>query len=179
MWCAAHLMMCTRNNKKRSLRLAVIARRKMSESRKRENLSLETRKLMRESKLGAKNNFYGRHHTNETKKKISLSHLGKPGYWKDRHLSIETKRKLSKAKLGKPIPKLRGIIRTQEYCQKMMYAQNTRKKIVQMDDNDTIIQKFESIREAERKTKISRRCISWCLNGEQKHAGGFVWKYER
>jgi hypothetical protein len=27
-------------------------------------------------------------------------------------------------------------------------------------------------------TNIGRRCIKWCLDGKQKHADGFLWKYE-
>lgn len=60
----------------------------------------------------------------------------------------------------------------------MVAFQKTCKKIIQIDDVGNIINVFRSIRDAERKTSINRRCIKWCLDGKQKHAGGFVWKFD-
>lgn len=48
-------------------------------------------------------------------------------------------------------------------------------KIVQCQGN-IVINSFESIREAERVTGINRVCIRKNINGDFKHAGGFIWK---
>ena len=62
-------------------------RRKISEAQKGKHLSEETRRKLSEAR---KRNQYnkGKHHTEETKKKLSEAHKGK-------HLSEETKRKIS------------------------------------------------------------------------------------
>lgn len=182
MWCAAHILMCVNQKKlgeNRCLRLAALARSKMAEGKKRESLPDELRKHLSEIKMGSRNTFYGKHHSEETKKKLSDSRRGKSGYWKGKHLPIEVRQKLSKAKIGKPLLKLRGRIRLPEERQNMMLAQKMRKCVIQMDDNGNVIHEFKSIRDAERNTKVNRRCIQWCLDGKQKHAGGFIWMYKR
>ena len=60
---------------------------KISESHKRENLSVETRKKLSESRKGKK-------HSEKTRKKLSESH-------KRENLSVETRKKLSEARKGK------------------------------------------------------------------------------
>ena len=52
------------------------------------------------------------------------------------------------------------------------------RKVVQMDDFGNIIEVFEKVAIASEKTSINPKCIRDCLNGVQKHAGGYVWKYE-
>ena len=49
------------------------------------------------------------------------------------------------------------------------------KEVFQYDKDGHFIEKFKSIREAERKTGINRRNISSCCNGKAKSAGGFLW----
>ena len=41
------------------------------------------------------------------------------------------------------------------------------------------IKKFDSIREAERQTKIQHSTISKVCKGKKKSAGGYLWEYER
>ena len=48
-------------------------------------------------------------------------------------------------------------------------------KIVQYAD-ESIIGIFDSVRDAERQTKINRVSIRNCIAKKQKHAGGFIWK---
>jgi group I intron endonuclease len=48
--------------------------------------------------------------------------------------------------------------------------------VLMMDMNDNIIRSFTSIKEASEIMKINRCCISDCLNGRQKTAGGYKWK---
>ena len=50
--------------------------------------------------------------------------------------------------------------------------------IIQMDDDGNVIRKFISIAEAVRETGVNSKSIRDAAKGVQKHAGGFVWKYE-
>ena len=50
--------------------------------------------------------------------------------------------------------------------------------VLQCDDNGNVINEFDSISQAERETSASSTCIYKALRGEQKHAGGYVWKYK-
>lgn len=52
------------------------------------------------------------------------------------------------------------------------------KSIIQIDDNGNIIKEYPSIKEASRQINISFQAISNCLNGKQKHSGGYKWKYK-
>lgn len=52
-----------------------------------------------------------------------------------------------------------------------------KKEIIQMKDN-IIIKIWESITEAAKQTGISNSCISNCLAGRAKTAGGFFWMYK-
>lgn len=49
--------------------------------------------------------------------------------------------------------------------------------IIQMDDDMNIIEQFETVAEAVRKTGINSKSIRDAAKGIQKHAGGFVWRY--
>lgn len=55
---------------------------------------------------------------------------------------------------------------------------NTKKAILQYDDFDNLIKRYESITEAERITGINAKSLRDCCNGRQKHAGGYVWKFD-
>ena len=50
--------------------------------------------------------------------------------------------------------------------------------VLQCDNNGNVINKFESISQAERETSVSSICIYKALKGKQKHAGGYLWKYK-
>lgn len=64
-------------------------RKRLSELRRKENLSEETIRKKREAVMGSKNPFYGKHHTEETKEKIRKKVLG-------RKLPEEVKAKITK-----------------------------------------------------------------------------------
>lgn len=49
-------------------------------------------------------------------------------------------------------------------------------KVKQFSKDGSLIQVFESISSASRKTGISRKGIGDCCNGKLKTSGGFVWK---
>lgn len=51
------------------------------------------------------------------------------------------------------------------------------KKVRQFYESGRYKRTFHCITEASDITKISRTCIQECLSGEQKTAGGFIWKY--
>ena len=70
----------------------------------------------------------------------------------------------------------------EEAIYKMKLAKNKNKdnydfykEVFQYDKDGCFIAKFESLREAERETGISRRNISACCKGTAKSAGGFLW----
>ncbi len=49
--------------------------------------------------------------------------------------------------------------------------------IFQMDDDMNIIERFETVSEAVKKTGINSKSIRDAAKGVQKHAGSFVWRY--
>lgn len=51
--------------------------------------------------------------------------------------------------------------------------------IVQMNDENNILQEFESSYEAARILSLDASCITKCCKGKLKHHGGFVWKYKK
>lgn len=51
------------------------------------------------------------------------------------------------------------------------------RSIFQMDDDGNIVEKFESIADAVRKTGVNSKSIRDTAKGVQKHAGGYIWKF--
>lgn len=72
-----------------------------------------------------------------------------------------------------------GRVHTEETIQKIKEKSNS-KKLLQIDAQGNVINKFDSIREAERETGIHRAHISKCCNNKSnyKTAGGFKWKFK-
>lgn len=68
-------------------------------------------------------------------------------------------------------------VREKAYTTKRKITIKTSKKVAQMHINGTVINVFNSIREAERKTGISNGNISRCCRKEFRTAGGYAWKY--
>jgi group I intron endonuclease len=52
------------------------------------------------------------------------------------------------------------------------------KPITQHSKEGVLLKEWESGLEAGKSLKIHRNCISACLRGKQKTAGGFIWKYK-
>jgi hypothetical protein len=75
------------------------------EGKTRDPFSDEWKKNMSNSKIGEKNNMFGKSHSEETKKLISLKKTGKPGSRKGAKLSESTKNKQSATKKNAPIVK--------------------------------------------------------------------------
>lgn len=51
------------------------------------------------------------------------------------------------------------------------------KKIIMLD-NGRVLAEFDSSLDAERKTGISASSIRHCISGQNKHAGGYIWKHK-
>lgn len=120
-------------------------------------------------------------HTEESKQKISQSLKGKPKptnfgekrkKWQD---SKEWKEKISVSKKGKPSP-LKGKDRS--YKGRISPNKGKGKPIFQYDKNMNLIQEYPSILIASQTSNTPQPCISECLRGKYKTAGGYVWKYK-
>ena len=77
-------------------------RDKISESNTGQKRSEKTRQLLSsigKTRLGEKNNFYGRTHTSESKTKSSISQHGEKSYWFGKPKSENTRQKMRVAKL--------------------------------------------------------------------------------
>lgn len=74
------------------------------------------------------------------------------------------------------ILKRKHRVLTEAERRKMFYSR--RKKVIQYDEKMNKISIYESMKEAEKKTGIFSQSIGRCCRGEQKHAGGFIWKWE-
>ena len=58
-----------------------------------------------------------------------------------------------------------------------LYGGYNRKQVLQFTLEGELIKKYDTAREAARKTGIDYGNISHCCNGRHKTAGGFIWKY--
>lgn len=136
--------------------------------------SEETRKKISDAIMGEKNPFYGKTHTEESKKKISEAKKGRAGWNKGIPLSDEHKAKLSAAKIGKRA--------SDETRAKLSEARrgaksSTARKVVQYDINGNFIRVWDYIKQASDVLSVNKSSIGACCRGEQKTAGGFVWRY--
>lgn len=55
---------------------------------------------------------------------------------------------------------------------------NKPKSVKQYDLNNNFIKKYSTICDAGKKTNINRGNISYCCQGKQNTAGGFIWRYD-
>lgn len=55
--------------------------------------------------------------------------------------------------------------------------QGGKKAVLQKDDDNNIINQFESVNEAARQLDLDSSSISKCCRGKLKHVGGFRWEY--
>ncbi len=88
-------------------------------------------------------------HTEETKQKVKDNHSR---FWLNKKRSQRTIEKISETK-SKPI--------------------------YQFDLNNMFIQKFNSVKEAIKKTNSDRTTLYKCLNGQAKQCNSFIWKWNQ
>jgi hypothetical protein len=55
--------------------------------------------------------------------------------------------------------------------------EKNKKRILQYEQNGSLVASFESIAEASRQTGINATHISLCAKGKHRHSGGYVWRY--
>jgi group I intron endonuclease len=136
--------------------------------------SEETKNKLRHSLKGLKHvsdKMKGLKRSNETKLKMSLAKIGTK-------LPQSTKQKMSNVRLGKKQPNISkartGLKQPESFFEKK------NKPISQYHKDGTLIQNFKSITEAAQYLGFSKDPggISCVLNGRQKTAYGFIWKYK-
>ena len=124
-------------------------------------------KQTEESKLKNRIAHLGRKASLETKQKISNSNLGKHS----KKRNDEQKRKISEAtRKAMQNPELK--IKLSELAKK---RKNNTKKVICLETN----KKYETIREAEKDTKISAWSIGQNCLGKIKSAGKLHWKFAK
>lgn len=139
-------------------------RLRMSNSRKGRKHSDITKEKIRQSNLG-------KHLSDETKEKIRQSKIGRPGPTRGRHLSDEHKAKIRKSHLGTKLSSAtRKKLSEQRFNRPGRY-------VMQMSSTGECIDIYDSLTKAFRATGVNKACICEVCRGNQKHAGGFLWKY--
>lgn len=118
--------------------------------------------------------YAGLKHTDETKDKIRKANTG--AVFTEEHCKNLSK-SLKGLMVGEKNPmygKPKSAITIQRQYDSHKYQM---KSVVQKDLDGNIIGTYFSIHEANRKTGVSRGCISACLSGRQKSSKGFIWEY--
>jgi group I intron endonuclease len=118
-------------------------------------------------------------HTEESKQKISESLKGKPkpsDFGEKRSKDFYTdewKKKLSEASKGKS--RGRGISKNKG---RISPNEGKGKPVLQYDKDMNFIQEYSSLKDASSLTNTPQPCISECLRGKHKTAGGYIWEYK-
>lgn len=139
--------------------------------------------------------------SDESKQKISQARIGKAlSVEHRRNISKSIKNRTLSEEHRKHIGNsLRGRLFAKEHCEKLSknhanvsgnknpnfgnkWTEEDRKNasipVVQIDkNNDCVINYFYGLSEASMQTGIHISCICECCNGNQKTAGGYLWKY--
>lgn len=127
----------------------------------------------------------GHHHSKETHKKLSdktkerfANPENHPLFGK--HFSEESREKMSAAQKGKHIGEKNpfyGKHHTEESVKKNKLSHKHEAKTVEQYTTDgELVATFFSIHDASKATGINRQCISFCIQGKYKKAGGYIWK---
>jgi len=77
------------------------------------------------------------------------------------------------------LPSRKGQLATEETRKKMFDSSPLKKKVAMLSRDNIVIQIFDSVRQAHRKTNIDHRSISAVAAGSaiRKSAGGYKWQY--
>ena len=143
----------------------------------------ESIKLRADKMRGPNNPNFGRIVSEDERKRQSVAMMGEknPNYGK----KITSKRKI---KLSESMNKIWEKIRTNGtfaiYKPKNLVTNNggispNRKRVGKYDDNNNLLEEYESTVDAGLKNNINRQTISKVCNGNPKYkrAGGFLWKF--
>jgi group I intron endonuclease len=109
--------------------------------------------------------------SSEQKERLRLCNIGK------KHTK-ETKEKISLANT-KEKNKFYGKTHSQESKLKMKLNHKNRIEVIQFDMFGNEIKTYNSLREAERETKIPHVMIKRCVLNENKKINGFTWKIKK
>jgi group I intron endonuclease len=118
-------------------------------------------------------------HTEESKQKISQSLKGKPKpvdfgekrkKWQH---DEEWREKISESLKGKS--KGKGISRNKG---RISPNEGKGKPVLQYDKDMNFLKEYLSLKDASFLTNTPQPCISECLRGKHKTAGGYIWKYK-
>jgi hypothetical protein len=126
----------------------------------------------------------GKVRTQDTKNKISNSMKNHPSIIGNK----ERGKKISESNKGQKRPefgeKMKGRVFSDLHLKNMKkpkpegFNDKLKKKIIQLDEYNNIINKFNSLTEAAKLTGLNIQAISLCALGKTKSSGGFIWKYE-
>ena len=148
----------------------------------------ESIKLRADKMRGANNPNFGRIVSEDERKRQSIAMMGE----KNPNFGIKIT-KVRKEKLSGSMKKIweerRNNGTINDYINKTSVLTNTsfaighispnRKRIGKYDDNNNLLEEYESTVEAGLKNNIQRQTISKVCNGNPKYkrAGGFIWKF--
>lgn len=113
-------------------------------------------------------NMLGKHHSEETKRKIGDA---------NRNPSEKTRERMSRAQKGRYVSE--ETRRKQSKARKGTYLLEDNpnaKAVTQYDQDGNMIKYYTCAKSASLETGISAEGINACCRGEQKTAGGYVWK---
>ena len=128
-------------------------------------ISEETRKKMRDAKLGKKLSI-------ETRNKMSELRKGGPGTMLGKKHSEETKKKMSASRKGKKINRSKS----KEMIDIYRKAQKTCKKVARVNPDSNIIEEtYDSIKLASKMNNCARSHIADCCYGKIKLFKGYKW----
>ena len=128
----------------------------------------EEQRKQKSDRMKGNTNMLGKNHSQDTKRKIGLANSNP---------SDEKRKKMSNAQKGKIVSdesKRKNSEAHQEIC--MLGNNPNAKPVDQYDKIGKFIKHYDCAQSAYLETGISADGINACCRGEQKTAGGFIWK---
>jgi hypothetical protein len=115
--------------------------------------------------------FAGKSHTPESNEKNRQAHLGRVSHKRGIKCTPEQVERNRQSHTG-----LKQSTETKEIKRQLMLDKKWGKPVLQFDLSGNFITEYHAIAEAKRITGITG--ISQHLNGNNSHAGGYLWKYK-
>ena len=134
--------------------------------------SSETRQKISEAakqRCGEKNPNYGHKWTDEMKEIASKRRKG--------NYSDKTRKKISEAAKKRCGDKNPFYGKSHSEETKELISKLRRKPVAMFSKDNTLLQTYNSIKEASEDTGINKVAISNCCRGVKKTSGGFIWRY--